>query len=343
MVIFKLNKMTEEKNQVDAKKNFIEKVWPWAALAIVVVAAGAYYFYAPKAVVALTLEQAKIKADEFINKNLMQGGVTATIGQVVEESGLYKISLNVNGQDYTSFMTRDGKKFFTTEIDMEAVQKEAGAAEAQANQTTPKTEKPVVELFVMSYCPYGTQAEKGILPVVSFLGDKIDFKLKFVNYLMHGEKEMLENLRQYCIENQEPQKLNNYLNCFLKEGNAASCLASEKIDAGKLASCEQATDAQFKIKQSFADKNSWDNPNYPPFAIFNADNQKYNVSGSPTLVINGVTASKIARDPESLKKAICAAFTSEPEACKTALSAAAPAPGFGEGASTTTGAAGSCN
>jgi len=337
--------MTEEKNQIDVKKNFVEKVWPWAALAIVVIGAGAYYFYGQKITPSLTLEQAKVKAGEFINKNLMQGGATATIGQVIEESGLFKISLNVSGQDYTSFMTRDGKKFFTTAIDIEAAQKESGAAQttpAQQNQATPKTDKPSVELFVMSYCPYGTQAEKGILPVVSLLSDKIDFKLKFVNYLMHGEKEMAENLRQYCIEKQEPQKFNNYLTCFLKAGDAQSCLASEKIDAAKLASCEQATDAQFKIKQSFADKNSWGNQSYPPFAIFDADNQKYGVQGSPTLVVNGVTVNKVARDPESFKKAICSAFTNEPTACKTVLASAAPAPGFGEGV-TTTGSAGSCN
>lgn len=328
--------MTEEKNQVDVKKSFIEKVWPWAALAIVVAAAGAYYFYGQKITPSLTLEQAKIRAGEFINKNLMQGGATATISQVVEESGLFKISLNVSGQEYTSFMTQDGKKFFTTAIDVEAAQKESATAQSQQNQAVTKTEKPSVELFVMSYCPYGTQAEKGILPVVSLLGDKIDFKLKFVNYLMHGEKEMSENLRQYCIEKQEPQKLSNYLNCFLKAGDAQSCLASEKIDVGKLASCEQTTDAQFKIKQSFADKNSWDNPNYPPFAIFSADNQKYGVQGSPTLIINGTTVATASRDPESFKKAICDAFTNEPEACKTVLASVAPAPGFGEG---TTGSA----
>lgn len=333
--------MIEEINQGEVKSNFIEKVWPWVALVVVVMAAGAYYFYTPKTALSLTLEQAKAKAEEFINKNLMQGGATATISQVVEESGLYKISLNVGGQEYTSFMTQDGKKFFTTEIDMEAAQETSAPAQPQQAQVVPKTAKPSVELFVMSYCPYGTQIEKGILPAVALLGEKIDFKLKFVNYLMHGEKEMLENLRQSCIGTQETQKLNNYLNCFLKTGDAQSCLASEKIDAGKLASCEQTTDAQFKIKQSFLDRNSWGNPNYPPFAIFDADNQKYSVQGSPTLVINGTTVST-ARDPESLKKTICGAFENEPEACSTALSSVTPAPGFGEGSAATSAAA-TCN
>ena len=158
---------------------------------------------------------------------------------------------------------------------------------------------------------------------------------------MHGEPEMLENLRQYCIETQEPQKLNNYLKCFLKEGNYQSCLTSEKIDVTKLASCEKTTDAQFKIKQSFQDKASWENSAYPPFAIFDADNTKYGVHGSPTLIINGATIS-VLRDPDSFKKAICAAFTKEPEVCKTVLSSAVPSSGFGEGAVAGS-ATGSCN
>jgi hypothetical protein len=69
----------------------------------------------------------------------------------------------------------------------------------------------------MSYCPFGTQAEKGILPVVNLLKDKIDFKVKFVNYAMHGKKEIDENNLQYCIQKEEPNKYNSYLTCFLKE------------------------------------------------------------------------------------------------------------------------------
>jgi len=49
----------------------------------------------------------------------------------------------------------------------------------------------------MSYCPYGTQIEKGILPVINALGNKIKFSLKFVDYAMHGKKEIDENSRQY--------------------------------------------------------------------------------------------------------------------------------------------------
>ncbi|MYK18340.1 hypothetical protein F4055_09280, partial [Candidatus Poribacteria bacterium] len=40
--------------------------------------------------------------------------------------------------------------------------------------------KPTLELFVMSYCPFGVQAEEKIIPIVKEFGDKIDFKLQFI-------------------------------------------------------------------------------------------------------------------------------------------------------------------
>jgi hypothetical protein len=99
-----------------------------------------------------------------------------------------------------------------------------------------KSDKPVVELFVMSYCPYGTQMEKGIIPVVETLGNKIDFKLKFVSYTMHGDKENQENLRQYCIDKDQFNKFTPYLQCFLGSSDSAACLKSTG-DEGKVTSC----------------------------------------------------------------------------------------------------------
>jgi len=187
----------------------------------------------------------------------------------------------------------------------------------------------------MSYCPAGTQAEKAILPVLDLLRDKVSFELKFVDYLMHGQDELGENLRQYCLAQQEPEKLLNYLTCFLKEGKASGCLATIKVDTAKLASCEKATDAKFNLNKNFKDEGSWSN-GYPPFSVSSEDNVKHEVSGSPTLVINE-TKVAMARNPEAVKQLICETFTQQPEECKTKLSAETPVAGFGEGTSTQAG------
>jgi hypothetical protein len=205
----------------------------------------------------------------------------------------------------------------------------------QGNQQQPATQvpqssKPKVELFVMSYCPYGTQIEKGMIPVVQKLGDKIDFSIKFVFYSMHGQKEILENLNQYCIQRDQNSKYLTYLGCFLGSSDGASCLASSGIDTTKLTSCTQSVDAQYNVSKNFADESTWVSGQYPKFDVNLADNTKYNVQGSPTLIINGVE-SQAGRDSASLLAAVCGAFSNKPAECGAQLSSATPAPGFGSG------------
>ena len=202
----------------------------------------------------------------------------------------------------------------------------------------PKKEKPEVELFVMSHCPYGTQIEKGMLPVARLLGDKIDFNMRFCSYAMHMEKELDEQTLQHCIQKEYNDKYFDYLTCFLKEGKTDDCLKEVELN-GKLDSCIEQTDKEFKITEKFNDKSTWSGGRYPLFDVDKESNDKYGVRGSPTLVINGITAEKVRRDPASLLNAICIGFKDKPAECNEKLSSANPSPGFGfeEGSSTSTG------
>lgn len=290
------------------------------------------------------------EAEDFVNTNLMQDGTGATVSEVTEENGLFKIKLSVSGQEYTAYLTKDKQLFFPQAINIAEIQKQKAddAAASQAEEEKQLTEmtkndKPVVELFVMSHCPYGTQIEKGIIPVVKALGDKIDFKLKFCDYAMHEKKELDEEMNQYCISQNQPDKLISYLECFLAdETSSAKCVAQVGIDSTKLASCVAATDSQYKITAGYNDKATWKSETYPSFPIFQADVTKYSISGSPSLVINGKTVST-GRDSATLLKFVCAGFTNAPEACKETLSSTAPSAGFGYAEGTTTGDSGSCN
>ncbi|MDD5341121.1 MAG: hypothetical protein PHC97_01635 [Patescibacteria group bacterium] len=285
----------------------------------------------------LSADEAKAKAVDFINKNLVAAGTTVTIDKVTEESGLYKLTVTVNGQSVDSYMTKDGTKFFTQAIDIAQVEKDNAQNSGQDTNTAkeiPKNDKPVVELFVMSQCPYGTQIEKGIIPVVQALGSKIDFQIKFVDYAMHGDVEIKEEMNQVCIEKDFSKDYLTYLQCFLKAGDGASCLKEAKIDTAKLSTCVSALDKQYSITANAADKTKWSNGTYPPFDVNKADNVKYGVQGSPTLIINGVE-SQSARDSASLLSAICSGFNTAPSGCSTKLSSDTPAAGFGTGTSDT--------
>ena len=187
----------------------------------------------------------------------------------------------------------------------------------------------------MSHCPYGTQIEKGILPVLEALDGEIDFELKFCDYAMHAEKEIDEQLNQYCIQENGPEKLLAYLRCFLEADKGAECLKQMKINTVKLNACVSATDKQYKISEMFNDKSTWrkdrnGNPAFPVFNVDQADNQKYEITGSPGLVINGKKVAS-GRDPASLLKMICAGYENAPNGCSAELSSANPSPGFGFG------------
>jgi glutaredoxin len=293
----------------------------------------------------LTPDEAKAKALTFINNNLVQKGSEVTIDSISEENGLYKVAVKLSsGQTVDAFLTKDGTKFFPQAMDIAEVEK-SNNTQTNTNSTgtpaakeVPKTDKPNVELFVMSHCPYGTQIEKGIIPAVQALGSKIDFAIKFVDYSMHGDKEIAEEMNQVCIEKNSPSEYLTYLQCFLKAGDGASCLKEAKIDTAKLSDCVSDLDKQYSITKNAADKTKWASGQYPPFDVNKDDNVKYSVQGSPTLVINGVESSS-GRDPASLLKAICAAFKTQPAECKTQLSSDSPAAGFGTGTTASTGSA----
>ncbi|MGV8168742.1 MAG: hypothetical protein ACP5N3_01670 [Candidatus Nanoarchaeia archaeon] len=286
-------------------------------------------------------EQIKVEMKKFIDENLLQAGMTSTVDSVEDLGGIYKLTISVAGQTITSYATKDGKIFFPSGLALEeATAAPTTPAQAQQPPEVPKTDKPVVEVFVMSHCPYGTQIEKGLLPVVSLLGDKADIQIKFVNYAMHGQKEVDEQLNQYCIQQEYPDDYYKYLQCFLNDSNTARCMTEMKFSQTKIDACITAADAEFGISKDFADKSTWKG-SFPSFSIYDAENIKYGVQGSPTLVINGKSVSS-ARDSQSLKNAICAAFNDAPAECDTALPTASPSPGFGYGTSGSDAAAAQC-
>jgi len=284
-------------------------------------------------------KEVSVAALELIEGQLVAPGTEVKIKEVTEESGLYKIELTVADQDLTSYLTKDKMKFIPQLIDVKELEKSKdGSEEAQdapATEVQTKSDKPEVELFVMSHCPYGTQMEKGILPVLDALGNTIDMNWKFVDYSMHGEKEVKEQMRQYCIQQSAPNKFSDYLGCFLAgasgtEEEAKACMTKLQINAVVVAQCEKTLDAKYGILAALADKASWANGQFPPFNVYKEENEKYGVQGSPTLVINGEKIQS-GRDSASILNTICSAFNEAPAACDETLSSDQPAPGFGTG------------
>lgn len=307
----------------------------------------------------LEIKDANVVAEEVISfmETFMlnpEMDLNIILNSIVVESGQYKINVSIDNQELDVYASLDGvllsvPSFGTINmpevIQMmeEAQAQQAQAAEQQqtAQQQLEKTDKPKVELFVMAYCPYGTQFEKGILPVLETLGDKIDFQLKFVNYSMHGTKESAEELNQYCINQKDPEKLIPYLSCFLeKDTNRQSidCMNKLGINTKEIQDCVLQADKDYNIITNYKTTSQ----GYLLFPIYDADNKLYNVEGSPTFVVNGTTFENQQRDPQSILETICSAFSEPPSECDTNLSTVTPAPGFGYTTSGNSGSGGTC-
>ncbi|MDQ1283866.1 MAG: hypothetical protein QG620_214 [Patescibacteria group bacterium] len=266
----------------------------------------------------LTPEEAKIKALEFIDKNLVQPGTKVEVKNITEENGLYKFELDVSGQSITAYMTKDGKKFFPSVMDIEETEKkavEAKAAEEEAEKNVPKSDKPQVDLYVMSFCPYGNKAEDTLKPAYELLKNKVDFNFRYIVNTkdgkiqsLHGEKEVAQNEREACVmKNYGKDKWMEFVtyvnaNC----GSDGLCwedgAKSLSIDTAKINSC--VTSEGLKLMQA-DEKSSGD----------------AKATGSPTMMINGSSTKAVRKygDSESYKQAICNAFNEAPEECATVL------------------------
>jgi len=328
------NKKSSSKERI---KIYVSKKQFWQALSVVLALMFVFslvIFYSNSAVGG-SPSKAQVQSNvlKFVKAKLISPGVKVDLLNFTEEKGLYKIVLNLSlkdkSQEVTSYVTKSGDLFFPQAIE---VPKEFQTAEPVANNhvnsNIVKSDKPVVEAFVMAYCPYGTQIEKGLIPVVKALGDKIDFNVKFVYYSMHGKKELDEQLRQYCIETEYNDKYLDYLGCFLSDANSTRCLAQVGLNESSLSDCVASTDAKYNVTGLYEDKSTWLSGRFPLFNVFKEENVKYGVQGSPTLVINGVNVNT-NRDSASLLKVICSAFNNKPEECNTKLSSTAYSPGFG--------------
>lgn len=245
------------------------------------------------------------------------------LDSVDEVSGVYKINFDYNGAVVPYYVTKDGK--YAGSLSPISSKSDSSDSTDTASKDIPKSDKPVVELYVFTYCPYGLQMEKAMIPVVKLLGDKIDFKIRQIG-AMHGDFEKVEAERQLCIEKNYPTKFLDYVLAFAEDttcssGSDSACVTKKVnslyskfgIDANKINSCMKSEGEK----------------------LYNAElsnSEAKGVSGSPTVIVNGVQAS-LSRSPDAVKKSVCDAFKKSPSECSQTLSTSQSSAGFGSGTS----------
>lgn len=74
----------------------------------------------------LTLEEAKVRAEQFINENFMDPAYPIEISNIFydKQTGLYKFSIDLGeGQTVDSYISKDGKKFFPQAYEISELEK----------------------------------------------------------------------------------------------------------------------------------------------------------------------------------------------------------------------------
>lgn len=276
------------------------------------------------------------KAVDYINTSGLSS-TPASLVSVSETSGLVKVKIKIGSSSFDSYVTKDGKLLFPQAFDMSAKSAASANQNANANANTntnstktpeqaaasvTKTNSPMLEAYVVARCPFGLQMQRAMADAVKNIPALAQYiKVRYIGSVsgnklvsMHGDAEATENLRQICIRDEQPAKYWNYVACQMKTGDTAGCETSTGVDSAKLNACVSSPSRGIAYAQKDFDLDT-----------------KYNISGSPTMILNGAAASESdfgGRSSDAIKSMVCATFNSKPSFCSTKLNTAEAATSF---------------
>ncbi len=167
------------------------------------------------------------------------------------------------------------------------------------------------DLFVMSQCPYGTQAEQAVIQAKNGFEDYINFNVEYIATVketgeiisLHGPNEVAGDIYQLCVKKYYPNKFWNYISCQNKnyhnlKTTFESCANQLGINYTTIKTCAQGEEGKNLLKQSAAKA------------------QKLKVTGSPTFFLAGERYNG-PRTKVALQKAFCKKLNNRPKICKS--------------------------
>jgi len=296
------------------KQDLTGKFSLWAVLGLLLL-----FMPVLPALAQLRPQAAAETAEDMLNTYLLKGASAAVLREPVIESGLYRIDFNIGDTEQPVYLTTDGKFMIFPDnmIDIAALQESAQSKQKAVAIT--RRDRPSVELYVMSLCPYGVKAEQMILPVIAEFGNSLDFSIKYIVDVkgetldevdsLRGPQEVEENLRQVAVRRYYPDKFSAYLDMMREK----SCL----ISCGEVSLDTYWKTAARKLKMNPRKIESFVNSDEAlTFLKRNdADVKKYAINASPTLIINGMKTDAVYQGPKATRTAICSAFSVPPSEC----------------------------
>jgi len=325
------------------------------AVAVVMLAVGligGYYVlgtYMPMETETVSNGGTSAQTEEFVYNEAKINEITETFGDYfyvysqgqdvefsydsyIEMDNYVKLIYVLDGQEFDIYMSKDYKELypsvltydeFKSEVESAKAQFEAMPEETEEPAELEKTDEPEVLLFVMSFCPYGNVAEDAMYPVVDSIGESMYFEPVYIVSggpgawsSLHGNVELNQDVREKIIYNlYGPDVWMDYVydvNQKCDYTNADTCWKDPAETMGINTT---------EVEELFNNQTYVDELLMKDASITSA----YGVSGSPTLIINGMKMS-IARTPEAYKQAICDADLTPDENCTVELAADSAAP-----------------
>ncbi|MBN1646246.1 thioredoxin domain-containing protein [Candidatus Woesearchaeota archaeon] len=155
-----------------------------------------------------------------------------------------------------------------------------------------------IELYVMSICPYGIQAENGMFPALKEFGTDTALNISYIANEANGEFTSLHqqpevdgDIYQLCVKDMYPNNFFDFVLCQNKNpqgipGNWEDCAEEQVLNKMNIQECFDGQRGKELLSESIK------------------ESQAAQASGSPTIYIGGQRYSG-PRDDISFKRAIC--------------------------------------
>ncbi|MBU2634064.1 MAG: DsbA family protein [Nanoarchaeota archaeon] len=227
------------------------------------------------------------EAVDFINNNLLSGGVEASLVEVKEVSGLYQIKIDVGGQEIDSYVTKDGSLLFPQGINIDGT----SIPDTQNNQPNinvvevsvdddpfigPEDAPVIIVEFSDFQCPFCSKSVPTVKQILEEYEEEVkivyrDFPLSF-----HQNAQKAAEAAE-CADDQG--KFWEYHDVLFENQNALDVESLKEyavdlnLDGDEFDDCLDSGKYEEEVKNDFQ------------------DGQSYGVSGTPAFFINGVSVS----------------------------------------------------
>ena len=249
--------------------------------------------------VILVLSESMVSSDsvvkksiEYLNKNLLQQGQTATLVSYSKESGVIKIKIDVSGKSYDSYVTKDGKIIFpqgfltdTSSSDSNQPTNQGPDINNVNTENDPfigKADAAVVMAYWFDYqCPFCKKTEQEIVSkLISEYVNSGKLKIVFKDYAFLGSDSTTAGLAANAVWEIAPNKFFEWHKAMFEKqdnenggwGSKADILAltqSLGIDSSKIGQLMASKEAEYQ-KEMDSDK---------------AEGTSFGINGTPGSII----------------------------------------------------------